>query len=193
MSPRTRIIENSKKPAMGGGSTQRVSPFFTASTRRARPASVSRTPRASSGVVFHALAAVSAVNGLMGSAATSPASRSENRIFKQALCVFEVDFLHLLGDHFYRFASCEGGCKGGIASNCWDCVLTCEASKVKPLNPTHQLLQKVQSLCREALALVNGVENAAHERRLSVVIPFEKPAVECQAQDRRVLLEFSPK
>ena len=78
MSPRTRIIENSKKPAIGGGRIQSV-PFGPSMSRSsAREASPSRTVRASASRMPHARAAARAVTGRIGSFATSAASRSLN-------------------------------------------------------------------------------------------------------------------
>ncbi len=82
MSVRTRISENSKKPAMGGGSTYSVPRSPSQSTSSARPASTSSVVRASASPTFQIAAACFAVKGRMGSSDTSAASRSPKRIFR---------------------------------------------------------------------------------------------------------------
>ena len=73
-----RIIENSKKPAIGGGSTKCRRPRSSRSSSMPRSASASRVPRASASVSFQLRAAARAVNGRIGSSATRAASRSLN-------------------------------------------------------------------------------------------------------------------
>ena len=75
-------MENSKKPAMGGGSTYSVPPSPSQSTSSAREASVSSVVRASASETFQIPAARAAVKGRMGRTETSAASRSLKRIFR---------------------------------------------------------------------------------------------------------------
>ncbi len=78
MSSRTRIIENSKNPAIGGGRMYRVPLGPSMSSRMQRDASPSSTVRASASRMPQIRAARRAVTGRIGSRATSPASRSVN-------------------------------------------------------------------------------------------------------------------
>ena len=81
MSPRTRIIENSKNPAIGGGRTYVAPAVAALDVERAwRLAGqlVEDRRRLGLGHLPDAGGRLAAVNGLIGSSATRPASRSVN-------------------------------------------------------------------------------------------------------------------
>ena len=79
MSSRTRIIENSKKPAIGGGRTYSVPCGLSMSSRIARDASPSSDVRASASGMLQMRAARPRSTGRIGSRATRPASRSSEQ------------------------------------------------------------------------------------------------------------------
>ena len=80
-------MENSKNPAMGGGSTKNRSSPSSRSSSIPREARFSRVARAWATGCFQFRAAAVAVNGLRGSSATRAASSSVNsnwRILKSS-------------------------------------------------------------------------------------------------------------
>ena len=78
MSSRTRIIENSKKPAIGGGRMYSVPLGPSMSSRIARDARPSSTVRASDSRMPQSLAARRAVTGRIGQPRDEPRLRSVN-------------------------------------------------------------------------------------------------------------------
>ena len=82
-----RIMENSKKPAMGGGRTKICSPWISMSSNIPLDARASRIFCDSAAGFFQILAAAAMLKGLMGSRATRAASsrvKSTSRMRKSS-------------------------------------------------------------------------------------------------------------